>query len=578
MPKLKQILDEFIDGKKHQGGSLRHAAQGAAFAEILKRILEEQGLLEFDITATQEFILALATAVQALRASEFGGYDHEYSFNNLRHQNNWPMQMWTFVNMAKDPQFHSQSDETALFESLFKSIQQGNIELILNGVHAHPEWLNQATSANHRSNLIIAALYELRQVEIQQQKRDNLLSLLEQFITQYGQQLNLGFRDASGNTALHRVFWYAIHVENEETAHSLADLGCKMIGLIRHTETYPAIMGMRNKQYYFARPQGETFIDNIYLSPLMLTSEQERNRDYLHAKLAPILNSQQESEEAKEEDLEPLVSFKDKSLSEQLEELLMDAISFETMASPMTLTTTGHTLDKGTWDSILATTKRNPLTNQSFEQNQLAINPVLTKVTAIFNQLKDDEEQLALALHTYFNSFENRADINKNGHNALIIKDILHITHSYFQQSKLAQASSIKNPVSESASNSYPVSVSNVAQSFFNLSFSSLNASEDNLIALIKTQVSTLGCQPGDWFDLGNGLELGMSNNGENTPAIRLGDYVIQVKPSGQRESLSIFDKNLGSDLVVEDWLKRELIQTALANTALNLSSQDYNF
>lgn len=442
MPMLSEIVSEFIEEKRHQGGSARHAMQGAAFGEILKGILEEQGLLGIEVVATQEYRQALEAAVQALRGSQFGGYNHNYSFQNLRQQANWPNEMKRFITMTQNAQYHAQAgSHQASFESLFDNISQGVVEPILQAIDRHPEWLNQATSAPHRSNLLIAALFELRQPGIGREKRDELLRFLEQVIANHGQRLNLGFRDAGGNTVLHRIFWYAIQVIDEETARHLADLGRKMLGLIRHSESYSAIMGMKNKQRSVLRLEGETFIDNIYFSSLPLSEAKIRNRDYLHAILAPVLNPQQKPSIENKKDA--IVSFNNKSFIEHLEEIFVDAVTFDVMKKPMTLVGTGHTLDKTTWDRIASTTKRNPLTNKPIAPGQfLEVNPILEDVIKLFEQYKEDEAKLASEMKAYFSRFNGDIEVEKAGYDALILKDVLHLTYSYFNQPQEAQESS----------------------------------------------------------------------------------------------------------------------------------------
>lgn len=100
MKKLRDIITDYQMKQKQEaanGAGMRHTSQFIAFADVLKRILDEKGLLDVAVNPTPKFEELLHKTVDSLRSSGFGGYDYDYSFKMLRDPKNQPAKMHLFL-------------------------------------------------------------------------------------------------------------------------------------------------------------------------------------------------------------------------------------------------------------------------------------------------------------------------------------------------------------------------------------------------------------------------------------------------------------------------------------------------
>ncbi|CDZ77374.1 hypothetical protein BN59_01657 [Legionella massiliensis] len=220
----------------------------------------------------------------------------------------------------------------------------------------------------------------------------------------------------------------------------------------------------------------------------------------------------------------------------------------------------------------------------NLEDKPLSLFEVSAKISAkALHNLSISEEEIAEILNEYLTQMNLGPDIFNEATKKLILETPLDqgrvaLKGLVEDDVEILLDKAIKMVSKDQNISSQPLFASSASQGFFSPSSSSSssshsqpqNSQESALMRLIIEQVNNLGCKAGEWFDLGNGLVLGISNDEENRPAIRLGSYEIQVQENG----LKIYDTSCKNSLVEDDWLKEGIINTALEDTGLNTLTQ----
>jgi hypothetical protein len=283
----------------------------------------------------------------------------------------------------------------------FNYIKTGNTKDILKLLNKCPGLLKQASDEDHKSNLIIAMLYEIKYTK-HNSIRDPLIKLLNTIIKHHKDKLDLTFIDKDGNTALHRVFWYAITTENTATSKALTEIGLEFINLIKDGTHFRQILALKNIH-------NQSFLQNIYLNTekSKLSETQLKHLETITNLVGPLLNPYKKTD-ANKNSVDQVINFKAKGFRERLEELLTDQITCVLMKNPFTFTKEGHTYDKTTWSSV--NPKVNPPTRTPFTDNELKPNKSLKKILGLFNTI-DDEAELVEKLTKFFGP-EKAATIN----------------------------------------------------------------------------------------------------------------------------------------------------------------------
>ena len=212
-----------------------------------------------------------------------------------------------------------------------------------------------------------------------QKKRTALLSFVNTILNNQAQyKFDVTAHDVNNNTLLHRMFWLAVTTNNAALSENVTTTGIKLLTLLKGASEFRKILAIKNNF-------GENFLQNIYLSahnqagfanPTHLSNVQRAVALYLE----PF-----KSKEAAGKDF---FDFNKKSFKEFLEDLLLDAVTFEIMQNPVLLVTEGHTLDRTTWDKV----DKNPISNSPNPINkatELKPNAFLKKIINLYQQNKD---------------------------------------------------------------------------------------------------------------------------------------------------------------------------------------------
>jgi hypothetical protein len=273
----------------------------------------------------------------------------------------------------------------------FECIKKGNAQRILELLKEYPGLLIQPAPEGHRANVIISALYHIANPH--GKIRKELIKLLKEIVKHYKDKIDLKIRDSDGNTALHRVFWYAIRVDDDQISAALTNIGCAFISLIKSATEFREIMALQNAHK-------ESFLNNIYLdmNKVNLKPYQLTHLESVQKAVAKHINPYKRK--LPEQVAVPaVVDFNEKSFKDRLEALLTDPVSFELMENPVIFKLEGHTLDQTTW--ARTNPRKNPLTQTPFKEEQLAVNHTIKTIINLFKTYSDQERKLAEEIQKY---------------------------------------------------------------------------------------------------------------------------------------------------------------------------------
>jgi U-box domain len=261
----------------------------------------------------------------------------------------------------------------------FACIKKGNITRIAELIIKYPGLLNQAADEPHKSNIIISILYQIANSGSSDNLKKSLLQLLQSILRNHKERIDLAFKDNEGNTALHRVFWYAIKITDSNLSAELAEIGCQFLSLIKDSAEFRKIMAIKNNH-------NESFLHNIYIKQGLVDNINDRRvRDLVQKNVLSVQEKVAhyiDPYKVRRTDQTSPVDFKEKSFKARLEELLTDPITYSLMETPVIFTTEGHTLDRTTWDNLRP--KQNPLTRTEFTEQQLSANQTVDDIIELF--------------------------------------------------------------------------------------------------------------------------------------------------------------------------------------------------
>ncbi|CDZ77621.1 hypothetical protein BN59_01905 [Legionella massiliensis] len=276
-------------------------------------------------------------------------------------------------------------------QEAFNLVKTGNASGILALLNRYPGLLKQASDDEHKANLIISILYEIKTTR-SKRVHDALIKLLKTIITEHRDKLDLTFRDKDGNTALHRAFWYAITSQNAATSKALSDIGVAFLKLIKDATHFRQIIALKNIH-------NESFLQNIYLGNVELSQIQQQNLEKVQNLVGPLLNPYKR--QAKTGPQAPL-DFKAKSFKARLEELLTEPVTLDLIEEPVVFIKEGHTLDRATW--AILNPKKSPLTRTDFKDSELQPNATIAEVLKLYKLHAENEEVLIISLTEFFGS------------------------------------------------------------------------------------------------------------------------------------------------------------------------------
>jgi hypothetical protein len=254
-----------------------------------------------------------------------------------------------------------------------------DINRVLTLVKQTPSLLNQQ-HPTYKSTLIESALFQINQIK-NSTAQQPLVMMINEILTtkELFQKLDLSISSLEGNTALHRVFWYALQAQDTESCQMLVDIGLQMLGLLKAPQNFRYLYSIRNDF-------NETFLHCIFTNR-SLPAQKMANLKLIQKQVIPFLNRYSVASTIDKYD------FNKKNVRRRLEELLIDPVSSELFETPLILPQDGTTFSKGSWNSFTDLT--NPQTKTKFKRDALKPNTALEAILRLYNTFTKEEDLCA---------------------------------------------------------------------------------------------------------------------------------------------------------------------------------------
>lgn len=290
-------------------------------------------------------------------------------------------------------------------EQCYDYILKGDGKALISALTGNPILVNLVFQYNpdtpSATTLLISTIIQISRLtnemvklepsKTRKEKERQINSLLEAvgYMIQI-REFNLQKTDQDGNTALHRIFWYAILMQDSTISQQLIDLGLKIIDRVAGSKTmFRSLLNQKNKY-------NESFYDNVYSkAQKTLEPQQQENMQRLQKQIAVKL-SQYENKDSRSE----TYHFTDsKSFKKAMKEILLDGITQVLMKNPMVDPTSGHTFDAETWSTLPG--RKHPLTREVVDITRLERNKSIQTLTQIYTLYSKDPDRLFIEMQRY---------------------------------------------------------------------------------------------------------------------------------------------------------------------------------
>ncbi|MBL7480714.1 U-box domain-containing protein [Legionella bononiensis] len=277
----------------------------------------------------------------------------------------------------------------------------------------------------YNSSVLMAAVFNLsRQIDVN--KRLEYIDLINYIIDHT--KFDIRASNDNGSTVLHQIFWYAIIIPNNDPVfrEQLTKIGIKLINHVSGSSEFLAIMSQQNNI-------GETILDNLDIDPRKIPEVwQKENMKAVQEVVYPELQKHAVKDIKK---AETQYNFSTQTFEGHLEEILKDPIMLDIIENPVLLTTSGHSMSKESWDSIVnskpgANTYQNPLTKAPTRKDQVYPNKNLAEIIDIYNANKDKgSDILFAALDKHLAKYQGLAKALV--YNDLTIRGVIDVVSQY---------------------------------------------------------------------------------------------------------------------------------------------------